>query len=96
VLPDANNLIMLGLEVKKTPAVRMSSRPAACRYTGITNPVFQLGGARWWKESHGVRRLHAHALGPPSWRPVWSGEYLNDITVNYGGADVKHQRVKSS
>jgi len=93
VLPEANNLIMLGLEVHNTGGVY-------CRLTGslsirgVTNSVFSweaplvegqpmvfAGSSRMlWVQ------LPSEQFGP--------GEYLADVMVNYGGADAITRRVK--
>jgi len=93
VLPEANNLILLGIDVQNTGGVycRLSGSLAV---HGVTNPVFTMeaplvegqpmvftGSSRMlWV------RLPGDQFGP--------GEYLADITVNFGGPNAVTQRVK--
>jgi len=93
VLPEANNLIMLGLEVQNTGGV-YCRLAGSLSVHGITNPVFT------WEaplvEGQPIvfagfsRMLWIHLPGDQ----FGPGEYMMDVTVNYGGTDVSTQRVK--
>ena len=92
VLPEADNLILLGLEVQNTGDV-YCRLAGSLSVRGVTNPVFI------WEaplvEGHplvfaGSRRILWIRLPGDQFVP---GEYHADITINYGGPNAITRRV---
>jgi hypothetical protein len=93
VLPEANNLILLGLEVQNTGGVYCRLAGSLLVH-GITNPVFTWEAALMEGQPMvfaGSSRMLWIRLPSDQFGP---GEYLADVTVNYGGADAIIQKVK--
>lgn len=93
VLPEADNLILLGLEVQNTGSVHCRLA-GSLSVRGITNPVFT------WETPlvegqpmvfAGSSRMLWVRLPSDQFVP---GEYQVDVTVNYGGPNAVTKRVK--